>query len=147
MSVKVIVVSHGRFAEGIVDSVQMLAGAQTDLVYYGLFPQETVATLREKLQKELEATPEGTEVLFLTDLYHGSPFNTVVDLMRDFSFHHMTGINLPLLLLCMMSRYSDLSAEEICREMMEEGPDTLKYVNDLFRADAESDDEDDEEDD
>lgn len=145
MSVKVIVVSHGRFAEGIVDSVQMLAGAQKDLVSYGLFPQETVSTLREKLQAELEATPEGTEVLFFTDLFHGSPFNTVVDLMRDYQFYHITGINLPLLLGCMMNRYSDMSAEEICRDLMEEAPDTVKYVNDLFNASDDSEDDDEEE--
>lgn len=79
MSVKIIAVSHGRFSEGLVDSVQMLAGEQKDLVYYGLFPEETVDDLREKLRAELEATPEDMEVLFLSDVFHGSPFNTVVD--------------------------------------------------------------------
>lgn len=79
MSVKIIAVSHGRFSEGLVDSVQMLAGEQKDLVYYGLFPEETVDDLREKLRAELEATPEDMEVLFLSDVFHGSPFNTIVD--------------------------------------------------------------------
>ena len=144
MSVKVIVVSHGKFAEGIVNSVQMLAGEQEDLVAYGLAPEETVDDLRARLQKELEKTPEGTEVLFFTDLYHGSPFNTVVDLMRDFSFYHLTGINLPLLLLGVMDRYDDMSADEICRNLMEEAAGTIKYVNDMFDADADDDDEEDE---
>ncbi len=33
---------------------------------------------------------------FLTNLFHGSPFNAVVSLMRDHEFHHITGINIPL---------------------------------------------------
>ena len=144
MSVKIIAVSHGRFSEGLVDSVQMLTGQQEDLVYYGLFPEQTVDVLREKLKAELLATPEDVEVLFLSDVFHGSPFNTIVDLMREFKFYHLTGINLPLAVVVMMDRYMDMSADEICRHLLEEGPGTIMYVNDMFDADA-SDDEDEEE--
>lgn len=146
MSVKIIAVSHGRFSEGLVDSVQMLAGEQKDLVYYGLFPEETVDDLREKLRAELEATPEDMEVLFLSDVFHGSPFNTIVDLMRDFNFYHLTGINLSLAVAAMMDRYMDMGAEEICRHLMDEGAETIMYVNDMFHADdAEEEDEEEEE--
>ena len=146
MSVKIIAVSHGRFSEGLVDSVQMLAGEQKDLVYYGLFPEETVDDLREKLRAELEATPENMEVLFLSDVFHGSPFNTIVDLMRDFQFHHLTGINLSLAVAAMLDRYMDMGAEEICRHLMDEGAGTIMYVNDMFHADdAEEEDEEEEE--
>lgn len=132
---KVIVVSHGSFSKGVVDSVQMLVGEQENLVAYGLFPEQTVQTLKEKLQAELDATPEGEEVLFLTDLFHGSPFNAVVDLMRDYEFYHLTGINIPLAVLVMMGRYADKTAEQICKELIIEAPDTVKYVNDMFQED------------
>lgn len=145
MSVKIIAVSHGRFSEGLVDSVQMLAGAQENLIYYGLFPEETVDDLREKLKKELENTPEDMEVLFLSDVFHGSPFNTIVDLMREFKFHHVTGINLSLAVVAMMDRYMDMSAEEIGRHLVEESAGTIQYVNDMFSPDVEVEDEEDEE--
>ena len=99
---------------------------------YGLFPEQTVATLTEQLEREVNDTSEGEEILFLTDLFHGSPFNAVVSLMRDHEFHHITGINIPLAVEVMMGRYADKSAEEICRGIMEAAPDTVKYVNDLF---------------
>ncbi len=140
---KVIAVSHGSFSKGLVDSVQMLVGEQENLVAYGLFPEQTVATLKEELQVELDATPEGEEVLFLTDLFHGSPFNAVVDLMRNYDFYHITGINIPLAVLVMMGRYANKSADEICRELLAEAPDTVKYVNDMFQN--EEDDEEEEE--
>ena len=56
---KVIAVSHGSYSKGLVDSVQMLVGEQESLVAYGLFPEQTVATLTEKLEKEINDTPEG----------------------------------------------------------------------------------------
>ena len=134
---KVIAVSHGSYSKGLVDSVQMLVGEQENLVAYGLFPEQTVATLTEQLEREVNDTPEGEEILFLTDLFHGSPFNAVVSLMRDHEFHHITGINIPLAVEVMMGRYADKNAEEICRGIMEAAPDTVKYVNDLFDDDEE----------
>lgn len=113
---KVIAVSHGSYSKGLVDSVQMLVGEQESLVAYGLFPEQTVATLTEKLEKEINDTPEGEEILFLTDLFHGSPFNAVVSLMRDHEFHHITGINIPLAVEVMWEdmqiRVQKKSAEE-----------------------------------
>lgn len=37
---KVIVVSHGSYARGLVDTVQMIAGEQEDLEAFGLEPEE-----------------------------------------------------------------------------------------------------------
>lgn len=134
---KVIAVSHGSYAKGLVDSVQMLVGEQEDLMAYGLYPEQTVATLTEKLQKEVEDTKEGEEILFLTDLFHGSPFNAVVSLMRDHEFYHVTGINIPLAVEVMMGRYAGKTAVEICEGLLEAAPDTIKYVNKLFEEDEE----------
>lgn len=136
---KVIAVSHGSFSKGLVESVQMLIGKQENLVAYGLYPEQTVDTLKEKLEKELNDTPEGEEVLFLSDLFHGSPFNAIVDLMRDHEFYHITGINIPLAVEVMMGRYMDKSAPEICEGLMKEAPDTIKYVNALFEEEGEED--------
>lgn len=129
---KVIVVSHGSFSKGVVDSVQMLTGEQKDFVAYGLYPEQTVTDLTEKLEEELKNTPEGEEVIFLSDLFHGSPFNAVVSLMKDYKFSHITGINIPLVVSLMLERYEGNSAEEICETILEDAPETIKNVNKLF---------------
>ena len=81
---KVIVVSHGSYARGLVDTAQMIAGEQEDLEAFGLEPEESVDTLREKIRESIEQTSEGEEVLILTDLFYGSPFNTVISLMSEY---------------------------------------------------------------
>lgn len=50
---KVIVVSHGSYARGLVDTAQMIAGEQEDLEAFGLEPEESVDTLREKIREIL----------------------------------------------------------------------------------------------
>lgn len=129
---KVIAVSHGSYSQGLLESVQMLIGEQDNFVAYGLFPEQTVNTLTEKLEEEIKHTPDGEEILFLSDLFHGSPFNAVVSLMKNYNFYHVTGINIPLAVEVMMGRYADKSAAQICEDLMEAAPTTIKYVNQLF---------------
>nr|WP_300652885.1 PTS sugar transporter subunit IIA [uncultured Anaerobutyricum sp.] len=134
---KVIVVSHGDFSKGLVNSIQMLVGEQEDLVAYSLYPEQTVDSLREELEEEIKKTKEGEDILFLTDLFHGSPFNVVVSLMRDYSFYHITGINLPLAVEVMMGRYMDKNAETICEEILNAAPGTVMDVNKMFEEEEE----------
>lgn len=134
---KVVVVSHGSFSKGLVESVQMLAGEQEDLVAYGLSPEETVTILTEKLEKEILNTPKGEEILFLTDLFHGSPFNAVVSLMRNYTFAHVTGVNLPLMLGVILGRHAKKTVQEICDEMIAVAPETVKDVNKIFEENEE----------
>lgn len=106
---KVIVVSHGSYARGLVDTAQMIAGEQEGLEAFGLEPEESVDTLREKIRESIEQTSEGEEVLILTDLFYGSPFNTVISLMSEYDLYHVTGINLPL----MMEVVMDVTRERV----------------------------------
>ena len=129
---KVIAVSHGSYSKGLVESTQMLVGEQEDLVAYGLFPEQTVATLTEKLKAEIDQTGDGEEILFVSDLFHGSPFNAIVSLMEHHDRYHVTGINLPLMVEVMMGRYAGKNAAEICAGLIEAAPGTVKDVRKLF---------------
>jgi hypothetical protein len=136
---KIVVVSHGPFAEGIVGSVQMLVGAQAGLLAFGLAPEEDRSQLRDKVQKVLESARD-EEVLVLSDLFHGTPFNVCVELMEHFSFHHITGINLPLLVAIIMSRNAGMGAGEIRAQILQEAAGTVKDVN-LLLTEHEGDEE------
>ena len=89
----------------------------------------------------MEKTPEGEEVIFLTDLFHGSPFNAVVSLMKDYKFSHITGINIPITIALMLERYENKTAEEICEAVLEDAPGTILNVNKLFEAKLEEEKE------
>ena len=83
---KVIVVSHGGFSKGVVDSVQMLTGEQKDFIAYSLLPEQTVTDLTEQLREELEKTPEGEEVIFLTDIIitlHAKKSNPILENLHN----------------------------------------------------------------
>jgi len=128
---KIILVSHGPFSRGLLESVQMVLGEQKQITAHCLMPEETPAALSQRLEAEIQEAGED-EILFLTDLYHGSPFNVVVSLMRDYRFYHITGINLPLLIDAIMSRNGGMPAQEICDRLVALAPETILNVDHLF---------------
>ena len=130
---KVIVVSHGSYARGLVDTVQMIAGKQEDLEAFGLEPEESVDTLKEKIRQSIEQASQEEEILILTDIFCGSPFNTVISLMPEYDLYHVTGINLPLMMEVIMGRISGKHAEEICKELLKAAPDTVRDVRELYK--------------
>ena len=130
---KVIVVSHGSYARGLVDTVQMIAGKQEDLEAFGLESEESVDTLKEKIRQSIEQASQEEEILILTDIFYGSPFNTVISLMPEYDLYHVTGINLPLMIEVIMGRISGKHAEEICKELLKAAPDTVRDVRELYK--------------
>ena len=130
---KVIVVSHGSYARGLVDTVQMIAGKQEDLEAFGLEPEESVDTLKEKIRQSIEQASQEEEILILTDIFYGSPFNTVISLMPEYDLYHVTGINLPLMMEVIMGRISGKHAEEICKELLKVASDTVRDVRELYK--------------
>ena len=130
---KVIVVSHGSYARGLVDTVQMIAGKQEDLEAFGLEPEESVDTLKEKIRQSIEQASQEEEILILTDIFYGSPFNTVISLMPEYDLYHVTGINLPLMMEVIMGRISGKHAGEICKELLKAAPDTVRDVRELYK--------------
>jgi len=132
---KIILVSHGSYSKGLLESVQMILGQQDELVAYGLFPEETPAVLTEKLEQEIKGGNE-TDILFMTDLFHGSPFNCVVSLMQNYQFEHITGINLPLLIEAIMNRNAGIPAKDICRKVIEMAPGTIMDVGKYLKEEV-----------
>ena len=130
--IEIIMLSHGYYAKAMLESAQLIAGEQDHICVFGLHLGDSVDRLREEVSKAVEKAQEnGEEVLILTDMFSGSPFNVVVSLMQKYSFYHITGINLPILLEILMSRDSG-TAEELCKDVLEKAKDTIMYVNKFF---------------
>lgn len=129
--IEIIMVSHGDYMKSMLESAQLIVGEQQNIRTFGLHLGESVEQLREEISEAIEKAREKGEVLVLTDMRSGSPFNVTVSLMRQFSFRHITGINLPILLEILMARDS-AGVEEICRGVLEVGKETILDANKLF---------------
>ncbi|MCD8356994.1 MAG: PTS mannose transporter subunit IIA [Clostridia bacterium] len=139
---RVVLVSHGEQSKGMLDTVQMLLGSQVNIAAYSLYPQQTVNDLSVMLEKEV--TEYGAEnIIFMTELMHGSPFNAVVSLTREHDIYHITGMNLAMLMAVLMERDEETAtAESMCEAAIGAASESYADVRKLLAA-SDTDEEED----
>lgn len=128
--VGIILASHGEFANGILQSVSMIFGEQDNVKAITLQPSEGPDDLRAKMEEAIATFESQDEVLFLVDIFGGTPFNQASALINghEDKWAIVTGLNLPMLIEAYASRLSMDTAHEIAKHIIavaREGVKTL----------------------
>lgn len=141
--IRVVLVSHGEQSKGMLNSVQMLLGPQENMAAYSIYPEQTKESLVEQLRAEVEQY--GAEnIIFMTELKFGTPFNSVVELTRDFNVYHITGTNLATLMTVLTEREDEgVTLEAICDAAMETAADSIADVRKMLSAETDLEEEED----
>lgn len=94
-----IVASHGELAESILKSSFMIFGAQEKIVAVNFQPGEDPEKLMQDYQKALAGFSKQDQVVFLVDLYGGTPFNVATQIVSEHAENMalLAGLNLPML--------------------------------------------------
>lgn len=109
----------------------MIVGEQEAVETFGLYPGESVDLFREQVTKAIKEHLQHNDVMVVTDMQSGSPFNVTVGAMEEHRFRHFTGMNLPMLLEIFSSR-SFSSLEDVCDELVGKTAETILDVNKLL---------------
>lgn len=103
--IALVVATHGEFSREIVKSAEMIIGEQDNIASITFKPGEGLEDLANKYQQALSELDTKEGVLFLVDLYGGSPFNTAAKLiLMEDNMDIITGVNLPMLIECLAQR-------------------------------------------
>lgn len=122
MEKKIIIVtcSHGRLAEEIIRSAEMIIGPMAEAVSCclvpGMAPDDYLQLVKEKLSPYKDAS-----ILVLADLFGGTPCNTLARLLKEYDMKIITGLNLGML----METYSMRNCTSL-QELKEIAMSTLK---------------------
>ena len=118
--VGIIIASHGEFASGILQSGEMIFGAQENVKAVTLMPSEGPEDVKAKMKEAIASFDNQDEVLFLVDLWGGTPFNQANSLFEDHKdkWAIVAGMNLPMLIEAFASRFSMNSAQEIAAHIL-----------------------------
>jgi len=125
--VGIILASHGEFAEGILQSGQMIVGEQENVKAVTLMPSEGPDDIRRKMEEAI-ASFDSDEVLFLVDLWGGTPFNQANTLFEDHKdkWAIVAGLNLGMLIEAFTGRFGMDKAQDIAKAIIEPGKDSVK---------------------
>ncbi|MGY3782804.1 mannose/fructose/sorbose PTS transporter subunit IIA [Gemella taiwanensis] len=125
--VGIIIASHGEFAAGIKQSGSMIFGEQEKVESVVFMPSEGPEDLQRKLQEAI-AKVDSEEILFLVDLWGGSPFNQANKLFEEAPEKRaiVAGLNLPMLIEAYASRFTMTTAHEIAKAITPTAIDGVK---------------------
>ena len=103
--IHLIVACHGRFAEELVNSAAMVFGEAEGVHAVTFMPGEGPEDLIRKYEAIMTEAGISDDVLFLVDLFGGSPYNAAIRVAAPTARADvLSGVNLPMLLELLDSR-------------------------------------------
>ena len=126
--VGIILASHGEFAEGILQSGAMIFGEQENVKAITLMPSEGPEDVKAKMTDAISSFDDQDEVLFLVDLWGGTPFNQANSLYEEHKdkWAIVAGLNLPMVIEAYASRLSMDSAQEIAAHIIDTAKEGIR---------------------
>lgn len=112
----VILTSHGKLAEGLLDTLQIFAGDLENVEAICLMPGDDITEFLEKLKQSIANVDTGDGVVVFCDLLFGTPCNCSGTMFKKEGalekIQIITGMNLPMVLEYMSSR-RDMDTQDI----------------------------------
>lgn len=121
----IIVAGHGNFASGILSSARLIAGDTSDIIGIDFLESYSTEKLKQIIKEAVNQISD--EVIILTDLAGGSPYNVSVMIKMehtDKNIEVIAGINLPILLSCIFGR-EGIQAKELAETVVTDGKDSI----------------------
>jgi PTS system mannose-specific IIA component len=132
--VNLLVITHGEFADGLVDAMQLIIGPQEGIQTLSLKETDAIDLLGERVQTAVNELDMGEGVLVLVDLLGASPFNISARLsMENKNVEVVTGVNLPMLLETAMQR-QEMSLREVAAVAKEAGTSGIVIVSEKMQS-------------
>ncbi|MCQ9628147.1 PTS sugar transporter subunit IIA [Cetobacterium somerae] len=138
--IQFIVATHGKFAEGIKTSIELIIGNIDNLEILNCYTTQSF-NLKEEVEFILKKYPK-EELIVLTDIFGGSVNNEFLENISNYkNLNIVSGVNLPLILTLIEKQNDYDSIKKLIRESIEECGNSLIYCNDELEKKIEEDQE------
>lgn len=130
--ISILVVSHGNFAQGIVETGKMFVGEQENIDFLGLNEGDNIEEFSNQIQNKVSELNAEEGVIIFSDLYGASPFKAAIDLISNKSekdlIKSISGVNLPMYVEAVLNReFSNI--EDLYSQCMEAGKESIKELS------------------
>lgn len=117
----VILVSHGKFANGLNDALSMLAGNREDILFVGLENGKSVDEFTALFTEKVKDISNDDDVILLGDIIGGSPLTNATNVLvnKGIKTVILGGMNLPLALTTVLMK-DTVSLDEIANQVLEQ---------------------------
>ncbi|MDO4378672.1 MAG: hypothetical protein Q4C64_05925 [Erysipelotrichia bacterium] len=123
---KIILASHSKLAEGMSQTAQFFGLSEIAVI-----EQTMDDTGFETRARDLLNLYKNEDVVVFTDIVGGSVNQIFTRLLREYQFHLISGMNLPLILEIGFKNEIDLTT---INEMIEQAKNQIVYMNDFINT-------------
>lgn len=96
--VGILIVTHGRLAQELLETTRIIVGKSTDhIVPISVGWNDDMADVQKNITSSVAKVDQGQGVLILTDMFGGTPSNISLSFLSD-KIEIITGVNLPMLI-------------------------------------------------
>ncbi|MBV7392149.1 MULTISPECIES: PTS sugar transporter subunit IIA [Enterococcus] len=100
----IIVATHDHFGKELLKTAESIVGTQEDVITISVAPG-TIGMKEHFVELGEETLERNDELLWLVDIFGGTPFRYVSQCVVDDERQHLvTGVNLPMLMEALMNR-------------------------------------------
>jgi len=133
----VLILTHGKLADGLKNSVEMIMGQNDSFNTLGLYEGDDFTEFKEKVLEQICELDSGEGVIVLVDLFGASPYNSVMFNYQEIKRREkivrlITGVNLPMVIESLNAR-NYTSIDKLYEEVMQMGINNIKGFNGEFK--------------
>ena len=122
---KILVIGHGRFAEGIKSVANIIVGDLSEVTFMNTFVDDI------DFHVELDNYfSKNNNVLVLTDLFGGSVNQAIIQYITKVNINIITGINIPLILEILLS--NTIGNDLDFRQIISSAKEQIVFVNNML---------------
>lgn len=143
--VGVLLVSHGKMAEGMKDSIELIMGEAESLDTASLVAGQDFEEFKKDVVAKIKQLDSGDGVLVYVDLYGASPYNATMFSFQELKesgtdIRVLSGMNLPMIMEVLAMRAA-MGLEELTQMGLNSGKDGIQEpVSDLLNGQNEDED-------
>ena len=137
MKTKIVIATHGKFAEGILGSAELILGKQDNIEVINCYldSEENYDSIFNEVVQKHDYQKEN--LLVITDLLGGSVNNEFLKYVGRPNFYLITGLNLPLLIELVSKINAEGETKTIIKRVLFETKGTIQLCNDLIDTEIE----------
>jgi len=125
MSVGIVIVTHGKTGESLIQEAGFVLGkAMDDILFLEFDHSEDLSSNISEIRTSIATADSGDGVIVLSDLMGASPSNLIADVLEEYHAVLVTGINLGMLIR--VCNYRDKTLELVARMAVEGGRRAVK---------------------
>jgi len=136
MTTKILLATHGKFADGIYDSLKLIVGDVENVDRICMYVDEDIDYSSKITEYLSNHDYDKFRLLVITDLFGGSINNEFMSYMDKYDFYLVAGLNLCLLLEFTLQN-GELTKNKI-QEVIERAYKGIVLCNDLVASEDES---------